>query len=183
MAKGLRITFYADRADLKTLFERFLELGEFTYTLTYWDEGQPIPTVSNPADIPDYGVLRPPHQSISSLSYLVIDASSELNPERYTLKAGGARYTIDNSTNPSSVRLCLGGDAGDRTLIASQVDTLGLSERAREMHASFSRVVRESGVKVRSNIVLPGAMSKLREGWRLTQGKTYSPSLDLKLPE
>lgn len=139
--------------------------------------------MANPADIPDYGVLRPPHQSISSLSYLVIDASRKLNPERYTLNAGGARYTIDNSTNPSSVRLCLGGDAGDRTLIASQVDTLGLSERAREMQASFSGVIRKRGVKVGTNIVLPGAMSKLREGWRLTQGKGYSPSLDLKLPD
>jgi hypothetical protein len=87
----------------------------------------------------------------------------ELKPERFLLNSGGARFKIDNGTNPSSVRLCLGGDAGDYTLIASQIDTLGLSERAREMQAAFACVVRKSGVKVGSNITLPGAMSKLRE--------------------
>ena len=182
MARGIRVTFYADRADMAALFEKFCRLGKFTYTPLYWDEGQPPPTLENPADIPSYGELSPRTNSLCSLSYLVIDATDELKPERFLLNSGGARFKIDNGTNPSSVRLCLGGDAGDYTLIASQIDTLGLSERAREMQAAFARVVRKSSVKVGSNITLPGAMSKLREGWRLTHGKSYSPSMDLKLP-
>lgn len=183
MARGLRVTFYADRDDLTNLFQRFLELGEFTYTLKYWDEGELVPTATNPTEIPDYGNLRPPHQSICSLAYLVIDASSTLNPERFALRAGGARFTVDNSTNPSSVRLCLGGDAGDRTLIASQIDTLGRTERAREMQAAFSKVVRKCGIKVGICYVLPGAMAKFKDGWRLTYGKGYAASQDLRMPD
>jgi hypothetical protein len=182
MVRGRRITFYADKADLTKLFADFVRLGEFSYTLNYWDEGQPIPTVGDPADIPDYGVLSRPLPSICDLAYLVIDASDALRPERYTLKAGGARFTVDNSTNPSSVMLCLGGDAGDRTLIASQIDTLGLTERARQMHAAFSRIVRKRSTKVGICYVLPEAMSKFKDGWRLTYGKGYAPSQDLKLP-
>jgi hypothetical protein len=183
MARGIRVTFYADRPDMTALFEQFCYLGKFTYTPLYWDEGQPPPTVENPADIPNYGVLGLRTNSLCSLSYLVVDATDELRPTRFILTSGGARFSIDHGTNPSSVRLCLGGDAGDRTLIASQVETLGLTERAKQMQAAFSRVVRKSGVKVGSNVVLSGAMSKLREGWRLTHGKSYSPSLDLKLPQ
>jgi hypothetical protein len=182
MAKGIRVTFYADRADLAALFEKFYRFGKFTYTPLYWDEGQAPPTVENPADIPSFGKLSPQTDSLCSLSYLVIDATDELRPQRFLLNSGGARFNIDHGTNPSSVRLCLGGDAGDRTLIASQVETLGLSERALEMQAAFSGIVRKSGLRVGSNVVLPGAMSKLQEGWRLTHGKSYSPSLDLKLP-
>lgn len=183
MARGIRITFYADRDDLKTLFEHFAGLGDFTYTRTYWDEGQAVPTVVSPLSIPDFGVMKPPLQSICTVSYLVIDASSALNPRRYSLNAGGARYTVDNGTNPSSVRLSPGGDAGDRTLIASQVDTLGLTDRARAMQAAFARVVRKLGVKVGNCYVLPGAMAKFKLGWRLTYGKGYSRSLDLSIPE
>lgn len=182
MAKGIRITFYAHRDDLTTLFEEFSKIGAFKYTPTYWDEGLPTPTVTSPSDIPDYGVLSSRNDSICSRAYLVIDESEVLKPKRYTLKAGGERLTVDNSTNPSSVRLCLGGDAGAHTLIASQIDTLGLTKRAQEMQAAFSRVVRKCGVKIGICYVLPGAMAKFKEGWRLTYGKGYAPSQDLKMP-
>lgn len=183
MARGIRITFYADRDDLKTLFEHFVGIGDFTYTLSYWDEGQPAPTVVSPLSIPDYGVMKPPCQSICTVSYLVLDASCALSPRRYCLSAGGARYTVDNGTNPSSVRLSPGGDAGDHTLIASQIDTLGLTERARSMQAAFARIVRKCAVRVGNCYVLPGAMAKYKLGWRLTYGKGYSRSLDLSIPE
>jgi hypothetical protein len=181
MARGTRVTFYADREDLTLLFEKFFALGEFTYTLDYWDEGQKIPTVTNPLDIPDYGELTEKVRSICSRAFLVIDASDVLMPRRYSLNSGGSRYTIDNGTNPSSVRLCLGGDAGDRTLIASQIDTLGWTDRAREMQSAFSRIVRKSGVKLGICHVLPGAMAKFKDGWRLTYGKEYAPSQDLRM--
>jgi hypothetical protein len=182
MAKGRRITFYADRDDFTRLFKDFLSLGDFRYTLNYWEEDRPIPTVTNPVDIPNYGLLKPPFLSICSVAYLVIDASDALKPERYLLKTGEARFTVDNSTNPNSVRLCLGGDAGDLTLIASQIDTLGLTERSHAMHAAFSRVVRKRAEKVGICYVLPSALSKFKDGWRLTYGKGYAPSQDLRMP-
>jgi len=166
---------------LVSLFEKFAKLGAFTYTRDYWDEGEPTPTWTNPSDIPNLGELNTKSNAICSLSYLVIDASDVLMPRRYSLNSGGSRYTIDNGTNPSSVRLCLGGDAGDRTLIASQIDTLGWTDRAREMQSAFSRIVRKSGVKVGICHVLPGAMAKFKDGWRLTYGKEYAPSQDLRM--
>lgn len=183
MARGRRITFYADRDDLSVLFERFLALGRMTYTLKIWDEGQPVPTVSNPLDIPDYGIVPPPFPSMFSRAYLIVDASESISPRRIVLLAGGARYELDNGTNPSSVRLCLGGDAGDRTLIASQIDTLGFTERAQEMQAAFAKVIRKHGKKVGICYVLPGAMAKFKDGWRLTHDKGYARSQDLIMPE
>jgi hypothetical protein len=61
---------------MTVLFDEFVHLGRFTYTPLYWDEGQPPPTVEDPADIPSYGDLSPRTNSLCSLSYLVIDAMS-----------------------------------------------------------------------------------------------------------
>lgn len=179
--KGIRTTFYADRDDLNILAEAFSYLGNFAYTMNYWDEGAPFPSYQNPRDIPDFGLLNSQSASICGVALLITDASQALNPQQYVLQSGKARLKVDNTTDPDSARLCVGGDAGESILIASQIDTLGLTARAREIQSAFSHVIRERSANVDGYRVLPGAMLKLQSGWRLCFGKTYSPSLDLKL--
>ncbi len=182
MARGSRITFYADQEDLSVILDEFFISGNFNYTPTYWDDGDFNPTVDNPLSIKGYGILEDPLASICDSSWLITDASDKIAPKRYLLNNGMARFTVDNRTNPSSVRICLGGDAGDRTLIASQVDTLGLTERAKEIYKVFSKIIRKHGKKIGICYVLPSALSKFEYGWRLTYGKGYASSQDLKHP-
>ncbi len=178
--RGLRTYFYADKNDMAVLFEKILALGDFKFTRCYWDQEDGESIFYNPFEIPDYGKSEGPAYSCPSIGYIVTKASDMSYARRYTVKTTGTvRYAADNITHPSSIRLALGGDAGDNTLICSLIDTLAYTDEAKALYKSFSKIVRELSLHKPREYVLPGAMQLYTQGWRLTRGKDMASSQDI----
>lgn len=179
--KGSAYYFYADKTDLEDLLRSLGELGSYCYTKGYWDANDSIPTYCDPLAIPNIGTVAPTHVC-PDVGYLVAASGVPLRPEEIKLTDGRIRFKVSNATTPDSVRLSLGGDAGDRTLIASALDTRAYTAEARALFSSFKKVIASTAKKVNRENVLPGAYKKLLDGWRLTTGKSYSRKMDLMLP-
>jgi hypothetical protein len=146
------------------------------YTDRKWQDESSLTSYLNPAEIPHLGTASPQGRC-PNIGYLVTDVQDELVPEMLKLSDGRIRYSAGRF-NSSSVRLSLGGDAGNRTLVCSLVDTLGLTPRARQIHLLFSKEVRRHGRKCGRYVILPGAAAKVQSGWRLTEGVPLLRELD-----
>ena len=182
MARGKRVTFYADRVDLEILSDELDNAGSFSYFLTYWDEDQGPSVCSRLIDVGVPHTLHKMHSSICSLACLVVEEGTEVVGRCFDLDAGGRRRTADNITHPDSVRFCIGGISTDRTIIASQLDTLGHTDKSREIFSLFSNIIVKMGFKIASDVIMPGTLQKLRQGWRLTHGLDFPRGADIKLP-
>jgi hypothetical protein len=146
------------------------------YTDRKWQDASSLSSYLDPADIPHLGTASPQGRC-PNIGYLVTDVQDELAPETLQLSDGSVRYSAGRF-NLSSVRLSLGGDAGNRTLVCSLVDTLGVTPRAKQIHLLFSKEILRHGKKCGRFVILPGAAEKLQNGWRLTEGVQLLRELD-----
>ena len=178
--RGFRTYFYADKSDMEAVFKEVLALGDFKFTRCYWDEIEGESIYYNPFDIPDYWISEGPAFSCPGIGYIVTHADDRSSAERYTIKTTGVvRYKADNGTHPSSIRLSLGGDAGDNTLICSLIDTLAYNDEAKTLFKRFSNVITKLSLCKPREHVLPGALELYKQGWRLTRGKDMAASQDV----
>jgi hypothetical protein len=162
------------------LFHEILAQGGFKFTACYWDEVDGEAIYHSPFDIPNYGMSEGPAFTCPGIGYMVTHADDKSRAERYTVKTTGVvRYSADNGTHPSSIRLALGGDAGDNTLICCLIDTLAFTDEARVLFKNFSKIVRKLSVCKPREYVLPGALELYKQGWRLTRGKEMASSQDV----
>jgi hypothetical protein len=179
---GLRTEFFADREDLKQLLECFRSLGEFRYTALTGTVNAELAEYRDPVELMNVGMVTPAAPGRGA-GYMITDVSVPVTTRQIKMADGsGFKLTLDQSSNPDAVRIALGGEAGDQTLISSIVDTQGDTDRARATHALFRKAVTKASKRVSSRFVMPGAMEKFEQGWRLTAGKGFHPGLDLKKP-
>lgn len=141
-----------------------------------WQAESSLTSYLNPADIPRLGTANPQGRC-PNIGYLVTDVEDALVPETLKLSDGSVRYSAGRF-NLNSVRLSLGGDAGNRTLVCSLVDTLGVTPRAKQIHLLFSKEILRHGKKCGRFVILPGAVERLQNGWRLTEGVPLLRELD-----
>lgn len=180
--RGFRTYFYADKNDMEALFREILALGDFKFTRCYWNEVDGEAIYHSPFDIPDYWMSEGPAFTCPRIGYIVTNADDESRAERYTVKSTGVtRYSADNGTHPSSVRLDLGGDAGDNTLVCSLIDTLAYNDEAKTLFKSFSKIISKLSISKPREHVLPGALVLYKQGWRLTRGKDMAASQDVPI--
>jgi hypothetical protein len=116
-------------------------------------------------------------------SYLVMEPDQEVVSEEIVLSDGsGTIMRADQNNNWDSIVIAFGGDAGDRTLIMSDINTVGDTEKARELHKKFKALVwsktKRVGPKGTPYRLMPGAMSKAKAGWRLARGKGWARITD-----
>lgn len=179
----LRTEFYADRDDMLMLLKAFRVLGKFKYTLGHGELNSGIVTHADPVEILDVGAVNSenPHRRFG---YVITEEGTPVIGIAIAMSDGsGSKHIVDQVQNPDSVRLALGGNAGDRTLISSLLVTTGETKSAKKIYKLFAKVVKGAGRPIAGMYVLPNAMAKLQDGWRLTGGKTFAPELDLLLPE
>jgi hypothetical protein len=182
MVSGLRTFFYADGSDQAKLMAAFVNVGQLRYTFGIWWNTDPEPSYLDPRTIPNLGVVRRNHDC-PSVGYRITYQSDTLVPKVIENSTTGVRYEA-GPNNPDSVRMSLGGDAGDQVLICSLIDTVGATTRARQLHTEFTKAVRrESSVKCGRFFVLPGAAHKLEVGWRLAEGVGRDRHGDFRLEQ
>lgn len=94
----------------------------------------------------------------------------------------GIIRVADQNNNFDSVVIGFGGDAGDDTLIISDINTAGDSEEARALYRRFQSLIwsmtRRVGRKGAPVRLMPGAAQKAKAGWRLAHGKGWSAVTD-----
>jgi hypothetical protein len=180
--RGSSTVFFADEADLQVLLPLFRGLGDFKYTEMTSRKNHVLITYADPLELATHVVSR--NAPERGAGFLITGSSESLVIMSTELADGsGIRHSLSGSLNPDSARIALGGDAGDQTLVASVIDTLGETERARAIHALFKKVVIKAARRVAGHLILPGAYQKLLSGWRLTEGKTYHRGLDVPRPD
>ena len=177
---ALRTEFFADREDLRRLLEAFRTLGEFRYTAVSGAVNGGLAEHRDPVELMSQGTVTPESPNRGA-GYMVTDVATPVASRKIKMADGsGIKLTLDQSSNPDSIRIALGGEAGDQTLISGIVDTQGDTDRARTMHRLFRKAIVKEASRVADRFVMPGAMQKLDQGWRLTAGKGFHPGLDLQ---
>ena len=182
---GLRAEFYADDEDIRTLLVRFRELGDLKYVEQLSSANAELQQFTDPLDLFGCANLRPEAPNVRRL-FTVLDGDAELSVREVEMADGsGLKKSISQYMNPDSVVLSFGGEVGDGTIVMSDITTIGDTVRAREMHKAFKKLITESTQRVGSKGALyrlmPGAVAKLKGGWRLAREKRQPENMDPKI--
>lgn len=179
---GLRVEFFADPEDMRRLLETFRSLGSFRYTAMTGKVNREPTEHDDPVGLLQSSLVTPDDPN-RGFGYLVTDASTVIKTRKIELADGsGFKILLGQNLTPDSVIVSLGGEIGDETLISSTVHTMGESDRARDLFALFKRAISKASSRVSGHYVMPCALRKLEQGWRLTEGKNHHRDLDLKKP-
>ena len=169
MARGLRTYYFADAEDQKRFLAELAAIGGLRFTYGVWREPDAEPSFLDPTQIPDVGYVRANFDSVTT-GYCVTLQSDKLVPRALSLPGIPTRYEA-GPNNPDSVRISLGGDAGNRTIVCSLIQTLGATTMARDLHSKLTKAVNRTGVvKCDRFVMFAGAITKLETGWRLAEG-------------
>ncbi|WP_308367966.1 MULTISPECIES: hypothetical protein [unclassified Microbulbifer] len=183
---GQSCYFFADEGDLLDLLEAFGQLGDHKYVQIRSGLNEPNLIFTDPAQVlPLARVIS--ENPTRAQSFLVIKMGQETFQREIALRDGsGIRKIADQNNNFDSIVLAFGGDAGDQTLIMSEINTVGDTHRALEMYKKFKKVVisktKKIGVKGNPHRLMPGAIKMLKAGWRLASSKGWSRDTDANIP-
>tara|TARA_Y100001933_G_scaffold138897_1_gene137745 strand:- start:910 stop:1455 length:546 start_codon:yes stop_codon:yes gene_type:complete len=177
---SLRAEFFTDRADTLRLLEALRTLGEFRYTAISSPVNAELAQYRDPVALLSIGTVTPQAPNRGA-GFMVTEIEVPIITRRIAMADGsGFKLTLDQTSNPDSIRIALGGEVGDETIVSGIIDTQGATERSRRLHALFRKAIVKQSERVSGRFVMPGAMRKLNEGWRLTAGKGFHPDLDLR---
>jgi hypothetical protein len=120
-------------------------------------------------------------------SLLAVDIETKIRFHKIQLSDGSGFFSrAEHILNPDSVILAIGGDLDGDTLIMSDINTMAYTKRAIEIHNSFKKLVfaktEKFGEKGSMYRLMPGAVSKLKMGWRFTADKRWSKEIDARIP-
>ncbi len=175
-----RAEFYGDEEDLTVILNEFTKLGDFKYIEMSSSLNQENKCYKDAIHL----LEQEWYTNNIRCMFLVADAHTELISYPIDMVDGsGYKIKINQGLNFETICINLGGTVENNILIASMVDTLGDSDRAKEMHTLFKKVITKHSKKVGDTRVMPSAIEKLKGGWRLTPGLDRPSLRDVKLPE
>ncbi len=182
---GLSCEFFADNADLADLVREFATLGRFKFVQSYSELNRPNRLYADPAEILTVAVVSPekPHRD---QSILIMEHDQEVLTRSIVRTDGsGTRLVADQNNNWNSIVIAFGGEAGDQTLVLSDLCTVGDTEKSRQLHKAFKALVWSKTVRVGPRgmpwRLMPGAIAKAKAGWRLARGKGFGASTDAQI--
>lgn len=179
---GVSCEFYADEADLTDLLREFPTLGLFKYVEIDSALNESNRVHFDPLEVLPAAIVSP-EKPIRSQSFLVMEHDREIATRAIIRRDGSGMIRVaDQNNNWDSIVIAFGGDAGDRTLIMSDINTVGDTEKARELHKKFKALVwsktKRVGPKGTPYRLMPGAIAKAKAGWRLARDKGWQPVTD-----
>jgi hypothetical protein len=186
MLSGRTCEFYADEEDLLDLLARFPMLGALKFVqISSAPDRENVVLRDDPARLLSMARVTP-EEPIRTNSFMAMEVDQEVFSRQIVPKDGrGTITTVDQNQNLDAVVIALGGDAGDRTLIMSDINTTAETEKAKELHQKFKKLVasqaKRAGSGKTSCLLMPGACRKAKEGWRLARGKGWNVSTDPKI--
>jgi hypothetical protein len=180
--RGSEIRVYADPADMKQLLNLFDQIGGLAFTEALSRLNAPPARFTDPRDLINY--LRNTMLGHGGI-FLVTRAGDAIVQMVLTMQDGsGTKVSTHQPFNPHAIMINLGGELeGDRTVVATSVNTTGETPKAKELFKAFKKLVLRNAEYINGFYVMPRALEKLDSGWRLTPEPQHSRSLDLKRPE
>ena len=178
---GSTIDIYLDNDDFLIFLEVFEAIGPHLFTEITSQINQ-LNNQSSESIILESGLVSK-SSPIQTARYLISEADYELKSRGIKLKDGsGVKTVIDQNYNPDSVEILMGGVADETVIVATTLRTTGETKVAKELFKKLKKSIAEKSTKAgTNNFLLPGALSKLNAGWRLTPCLEYSESLDINL--
>lgn len=95
-------------------------------------------------------------------------------------KRGGARYAVDQQSNPDTVAVFLGRQVGDQTILSGSVGTCTESKASAALLRILASAIRRKWVGIKSYGVGPEAVRVLDAGGRLTANLRSPREYDLQ---
>jgi hypothetical protein len=175
--RGSEARFYADLEDMSELLKSFNNAGSFKYTETLSQVGASLTSFDDAKGMMRY--LRTTHPQPSNV-FLITGRAVEINTQEITMKDGsGVKIKADQLCNPDAVLIKLGGEL-KRILVATSINTTADTSKAKQTFNLLKKIVVVNAQYADGFYILPAALEKLRDGWRLTPDPGFSRTEDMK---
>lgn len=175
--RGSEVRFYSDIEDMRALVKDFKNGRAFIFTKTLSELDAPLTNFDDPECLMRY--LRTDHPQHSNV-FLITEKDVEVNVRSITMQDGsGIKLKASQPFNPDGVLIRLGGQLRE-VLIATSINTTAETARARKIFKVLKKLVTANAEYIDGFYVLPGALEKLQNGWRLTPDPGFSRIDDLK---
>jgi hypothetical protein len=183
---GRSCYFYADEEDLADLTRALKGLGNYKFVQIRSNLNQPNLIFSDPTELLPLAMVTPSNPTRIA-SFLIVHNDQQIFEREIALKDGsGFIKIVDQNQNWNSVVLAFGGNCEENTLIMSDINTVGDTEIALTMHNKFKKLVVTKTIKIGKkgspHRLMPGAVEKLKSGWRLASDKNWSRCTDANIP-
>jgi hypothetical protein len=122
------------------------------------------------------------YATITCKCYLAAKRTRAFAYSEVQQRKGGIRYSIDQSMNPETVALTVGGLFDANTLLAGDIGTCTNSNESLELMKTYRRIIRSHWMAVCEFWVSPEAEAMLDRGARLTMNARASTMYDLRRP-
>lgn len=176
--RGSEVRFYADLADMGEVLEAFENSGAFVYTATLSEVGTPLTSFSDPKNLMRF--LRTDHPQPSNM-FVITPEGTDVHTQSIKMRDGsGMKTKADQLLNPDAVLIKLGGQLRE-VLVATSINTTADTSKAKQTFKLLKGHVVANARHMGGFYVLPGALKKLENGWRLTPDPGFSRTEDLKL--
>ena len=116
-------------------------------------------------------------------AFLCVSKNASIKFRGVDQRDGGRIDFIDQMENPDTVSLKIGGQFGERILVAGQIGTISDSDWSLHAFSIFHREVKKQFVKIKSYFVGNEALELLRNGWRLTANVRSPKIYDLQVDD
>lgn len=180
--RGRSSYFYADHRDLMCLLESFQALKGYKYVEIRSELNHPTKIYNTPSKILHKAMVTP-DKPIRTHSFLIMEKEEKVNSKDILLADGnGIIKRADQNNNFNSAVIAFGGNAGHQTILMSDVNTVGDTEKSIEIYKEFRKIILANttrvGVKGKPYRLMSGALEKLKSDWHLTQNKVWSPGVE-----
>ncbi len=173
--------FYATADDLLPVFEGVEARHPLAYLLCSLFRSPNRRSFAAGASLP---ALRksPSHPSAMACpQYLVLPADQPVSLRDAPQHTGEIRYAVDQSANPDSITIQLGGLFAPKVLLAGRVATVSTTARAAQLHRAFASAIAKYFQRIKAFYVGPHAHQLWRGGCRLTQSAESQGGNDLAI--
>jgi hypothetical protein len=110
---------------------------------------------------------------------LLAPPNSVIRTREIRQKKGGVVYVVDQSPNPTSISLCVGGIYGTEAIIAGQCGTISDDEWSIRAFVTMRRVISRHCRNVKRSFVGAEALTLAHRGARLTASVKRDRMYDL----
>jgi hypothetical protein len=184
--RGKQRNFYADNQDIMNLLNDFDSLGQFKYVEFYSRLNKETDIFYNAIDIFDKAICTPQKtERRHSFSIFEIDAKIAFS-NVILVDGSGKRIALETLLSDDSIEIHFGGEVGDNTLVISDIGTVADDKAMLDHFKRFKKLIEAKSVRIgppgQPSYLMPGAVEKAKQGWRLAQGKGFNKNSDPVLP-
>jgi hypothetical protein len=184
--RGKGKEFYADNQDIINLLKEFDGLGKFQYVARYSKINKNINIYYNAIEIFKKAICTPDRTEIAQ-NFFIFEINANIVFREITFEDGGGKKTaLDTWRSDDAISIAFGGEVGDNTLIMSDIGTVADNKAVLDHFKHFKKLIEARSVRIglpgRPSYLMPGAVQKAKQGWRLARGKALDIESDPVLP-